>query len=767
MVPTLGWAVGCVAAVLLCGEAGKPQIVVADKGKTTYTIVRAVDAAEPTVYAAADLRAILKRITGAAFPVVPEGKNTNGPRIIVGPCAASRKLLGEQTVDALGPDDFIVKTTGQDLLLVGGQPRGTLYAVYAFLETQGGCRWFNWYGEEFVPSKRTFSVGPLDRRESPAFENRDIYFLHYMDLDTAKLFLVRNRVAGPAAGRCLDAKLGGSPYRHHHPGVHSLYFYVNPDRYFKEHPEWFSLWTGKRAKQQICFTNPQLRRTMTENVLAHIEKKGGSGLFSISAMDRPGEFCQCAKCRALAGREKTPGAPLFDYLVELAAAVQAKYPHALLTTLAYRKDQTEKPPATLPLPDNLVVIFAPIDDNFAAGFQHPSNAATLENLKAWAARTKRLWVWYYTNPYGRQGPLPIGNIGKLARDFRLCKRLGVTGFFPSHGVGISVSHLLADLQTWLLAKVMWDPDQDLQALIADFTEHYYGPAAGPIRRYIALLEEATGAMKTGMVWCAAAPEYRFLTPSVLAKADHLFDAAVAAVGSDPELLLRVRQARMSLDRALIVFWSDLATRMKGKVTKEQVAQRYRATWRETVRQRVTPAFRKRLAGYVDNFLEPRMAMTAPKPLPKPLAGIPKAKVRQVFPDMTTIGGGSELKPDPAAATGICVTRPTQGKLPFTFGYYDAITRRQVHVRVQRHQIVSPAYRLYKVARTTLNERCRVWITWWIGFPLGPFFDVDRPGRQWDIYASLRFEGPTYPHGQKGNVDRVYVDRVVLVQVEAK
>ncbi len=30
---------------------------------------------------------------------------------------------------------------GPDLLLVGGRPRGTLYAVYAFLEETVGVRW--------------------------------------------------------------------------------------------------------------------------------------------------------------------------------------------------------------------------------------------------------------------------------------------------------------------------------------------------------------------------------------------------------------------------------------------------------------------------------------------------------------------------------------------------------------------------------------------------------------------------------------------------
>ena len=54
------------------------------------------------------------------------------------------------------------------------------------------------------------------------------------------------------------------------------------------------------------------------------------------------------------------------------------------------------------------------------------------------------------------------------------------------------------------------------------------------------------------------------------------------------------------------------------------------------------------------------------------------------------------------------------------------------------------------------------LAWNIQVRVSECYDPAHPDREWDIYASLRFEGPTYPHGEKGAVDRVYVDRVVLV-----
>ena len=64
---------------------------------------------------------------------------------------------------------------------------------------------------------------------------------------------------------------------------------------------------------------------------------------------------------------------------------------------------------------------------------------------------------------------------------------------------------------------MWNPNQDLHALVTDFTDHYYGPAAPAIREYLARLETATQAMTTPMPWNASPGQDRFLTPGLLAE----------------------------------------------------------------------------------------------------------------------------------------------------------------------------------------------------------------------------------------------------------
>ena len=758
---------------------------IAKNSVTSYVIIQSEDASKVEVFAADQLSDYLQKITGAHFPIVKEKDALPDARIVVGSGALSRKVLGSERVAQLGVDGFIIQGSGSDILLVGKEPLGTLYAVYSFLERELGCRWLNCYGEEFVPQAKSVLLKEIDRTSAPAFDQRDIYLRYYhKDISLIWPFMVANGVNRPLPAN-LEEKSGSNGLRfvQHSPSCHSLFYYLAPEigrhqlqvlqkeikehPVFKEHPDYFSLISGKRVTtHQLCFSNTGLRKRVTDSVLSRMHRMNGQGMFDLSAMDVPGDFCQCANCQAIVNREGMPGAPLLDYLVELGREVKEKYPEAWLSTLAYRRLQTEKPPRHLVMPDNLIIIFAPIDNNFWASFEHPSNAETLKNLKAWAKKNSKLWVWYYTNPYG-DGTLPIGNLTKIGEDFRLFKRVGVSGFFIQHDAGIPDSHRLADLQTWLVAKLMWDPDQDLEELIRDFTNIYYGAASEEIRQYITLLERGTRSMSTTMIWSPRAQDFGFLTPEFLTTSQAIFDKAESEVSADAVRLLRVRQARMSLDKAALVFWNTLEDGSIGGMTKEGIAHRYTQTYTETARQRMTPPHQEAHLQGLNATLKPLMMVTRPKPLPKHLQGIAPHRIRRILPQVAGYSGDAEIQADPQAAAGICLTKATDGKSPFTFGYHDETTNMvSINRKIEKQAITSPSYQFYKLGRTTLNERCAIWIgSWHIVFPPSPFYDSAKPACQWDIYVSLRFEGPTYFDGMEDKTDRVCVDQVVLVKVD--
>ncbi|MBT7298463.1 MAG: DUF4838 domain-containing protein [Victivallales bacterium] len=774
--------------ILLLGTAVAHALPLAQAKQARAVIVVGEEPTPAEKTAAAELAKYLKQITGADFRIGPGGGDEGLARVLVGPSQAARTVLGSALVDELGPEEFIVRTVGNDLLLVGGRPRGTLYAVYSFLDHDLGCRWTTWYGDESIPHRPTLSVPALNRREAPAMAVRDIVTHPNRNSDRRLLqrFLVRNRCQGPDlrfTGKL--TAVGGTSHRFGFPPkghlVHTLFKWVPPEVHFGDHPEWYSLAGDKRVpKRQLCFTNVGLRTALTKAVLTRIGEADPGGMYSVSAMDWTGAFCDCKPCRALVAREGTPGAPLYDYLAALGPQVAERYPKARISTLAYRKGQSEPPPRTIRLPDNVVIIFAPIDDNFAAPIEDPSNADTLRNLKNWPRATSNLWVWYYPNTYGPA--LPMGNLHRLAKDFRLFKRIGVKGYYIEQDApGVYDSRRLADLQTWLITRLMWNPALDVDALIADYTDHHYGPAAPMIRQYIAALESATGAMQTRMRWKASTGQHRFLTPKLLLGCQRLLDAGRETVADDPRFLTRVEQARMSLDLACILRWDRLAAAGDIPFTKQQLVTRYRDTYTAAVRSRALPKRQDALLKALSDSLKWHAVMKPLKPLPPPLDAIPAQHVRQFTPETAFLYRGvPKIVEDPAAAAGIAVAmKPSLSKpsyapagLPpnvLNMGFYDELTRRQQHAYAGKDDPIKPGdYRLYPIGRTVLSSQCYVWFDWsWeVQFhDVSGLYNPDEAGKQWDVYASIRFEGPAYNPQAPAKQNRFYVDRVVFVAAE--
>ncbi len=134
------------AVLLLFADLGKGAgtsaggLPIAKDGKPAIAIILASDpiAAEPM--AVQELADYLERSTGAKFAVVEEkDARKQGAAIHVGVTWLAR----EHGLDPAtwGPERWAVQRVGDNLILVGGRPRGTLYAVYHFLEEVVGVRW--------------------------------------------------------------------------------------------------------------------------------------------------------------------------------------------------------------------------------------------------------------------------------------------------------------------------------------------------------------------------------------------------------------------------------------------------------------------------------------------------------------------------------------------------------------------------------------------------------------------------------------------------
>lgn len=508
-------------------------------------IIRQPGATQAERRAADDLAQTLHQITGAKYTVREAETAADVPEsaIIVGPGAVARSIFPEVPLNAFGGEQIALHTKGKRLLLAGGRPRGTLYAVYHFLQDQCGVRWWMPWATT-IPRNANLSISALNVKTQPAFESRDTFWYPAFDGDWAA-----HNFSNSQQARLTDAQGGKIVYKGF---VHTFYSLVPPEDHFAAHPEWYSLIGGKRTvdRGQLCLTNPELKKFVVERVKQWLRETPNANIVSISQNDGPG-WCECPNCAALDKREGSHAGSLLAFVNDVAAEVGKTYPHVTIDTLAYQ--YTRKPPLTIRPRPNVVVRLCSVEGYFAAPLDDPSNAAFANDLRAWGKLSRRLYVWDYTTDFAHY-VMPYPNWFVLGPNLRFFADNGVQGVLEE-GAHQSNGAEMAEMRAWVLARLLWNPHQDDQALIREFLRGYYGPAAaGPIWQYLQLMHTAAHGYYLGI---NAPPTAPYLTFDTLNRAEELWQQAETAAASDPEKLWRVRQGHLPVRYVYLVRWTSL------------------------------------------------------------------------------------------------------------------------------------------------------------------------------------------------------------------
>jgi len=502
-------------------------------GKTNYSIVVDPGAIAAEQHAAQELAVFLQQVTGAEFPVKTTADQPAGPLLLVGPGRVAGQIAADVKLEGLAPDGIVIETVGEHLLLAGDRPRGTLYAVYTFLEDAIGCRW--WSSKvSTIPQRPELTVPEQHVRYVPPLEYRETFWADAFDGDWA----ARNKSNGNSER--LEEKHGGK-IRYGGPFfVHTFAELVPPGTYFKDHPEYFSEVNGQRLDgyAQVCVTNEAVKKLIADQVLAHLRKDPHAQIISVSQNDCD-KHCLCPNCKQLEEEEGSPAGPLLHLVNYVAAEVGKQYPNVAIDTLAYQ--YTRKPPRHVkPLP-NVIIRLCSIECDFSRPLTAPCNQKFADDIRGWSKLCQRLYIWDYTTNFAHYIQ-PHPNLRVLGPNVRFFVEHGVRGIFEQGGYN-SLGAEFAELKAWVLAKALWNPQLDDQALVREFVHGYYGPAAAPLLEYIQLIHDEAEAKNTYLT-CFSSARAEFLNLAMLAKAEKLLEQAEAAVRDDPAVLPRVQLARL-------------------------------------------------------------------------------------------------------------------------------------------------------------------------------------------------------------------------------
>lgn len=550
--------VGSICLLVMSGlqqvMGGNPagDLTLAANEKTPYVITLASDHSVQEKYAATELARFLKEVTGVEFPLVTSDERGNGPTIAVG-AGATHQIAPDLDLKGLGQDGLIIQTRGSDLVLTGGPgaTRGSLYAVFTFLEEVVGCHWWTPTASE-IPKCPELVIPKLNNRFIPPFEYRDPYVF---DIFAQPDWAMRNKCNGQRFS--LDVIHGeGISYRGF---VHTFETLVPPKEFFNDHPEWYSEIDGKRVSgAQLCLTNPELLAHCIQRVKSLLQDAPPDTIVSVSQNDTKGN-CQCAKCQEIDKKEGSPAGSLLRFVNAVADGIKDEFPHAAIDTLAYQ--YTRKPPTlTKPRP-NVIIRLCTIECSFSRPLDHAQNGDFARDLEGWTAICKRVYIWDYVTNFCHF-MLPHPNLDVLGANLQFFAKSGVKGVF-AQGAWKSFGGELNPLRSWLLAKLLWNPKADEQRLIKQFMNGYYGAAAPFLLKYVDLLQASIADKDDYFMTMGEPANAPYLTLDLLVKAEELFGKAETAVKDSPDLLQRVELAHASVQYAVLSVWPTLKKEAEG------------------------------------------------------------------------------------------------------------------------------------------------------------------------------------------------------------
>jgi hypothetical protein len=515
-------------------------LTLVQNGRSTYSICLAPEASESEQRGANELQRFVGEMSGAQLSITTDCRSSR-PFVFVGDSAALRRVAPGFDAASFGPEEFLLKTSGRQVIISGGRQRGTMYGVYAFLERLG-CRWFTPEVSR-IPKRTTIQIPALDERQKPAFEYREVYIREAFDKDWA----ARNKTNGNFAG--LDASTGGKV--EYFPFVHSFYSLVQPGKYFQTHPEYFSLIDGARRGDhaQLCLTNPEVLTVAVARVREWIKEHPTASILSVSQNDYSG-WCECDRCRRVEEEEGGQhSGPILRFVNALAAEIEKTNPDKLIDTLAYW--YSENPPAHVRPRPNVRIRLCPIGVCEAHPYEQcPRSAYFLRNLKAWAGITKQLYIWHYNTNFSHY-LAPFPDFDELAADIPLYQRNGVAGIFLEGSYEPGGGGENAELRSYITARLLWNPQTDVRRDLDEFFEGVYGAAAKPMRQYFDLLQREVRLAPRGLGQHMWIYNILDLSPGFLPEARRLFDEALRLADSEATRR-RVEKARLPIEYVELV-----------------------------------------------------------------------------------------------------------------------------------------------------------------------------------------------------------------------
>ena len=674
---------------------------------------------------------------------------------------------------------------GKVVTITAGKNGFILGAIH-YMENICGSYVFSPYEKQFADdAKIKLQFAPVSG--NPDFMLRDLYFLSQLDKGASAI----RRGLNSEGENVIPAEFGGNNFYGSPKFCHTFHLYFPQQKYFKDHPEWFSEINGKRIpykktprhKVQLCLSNSELRDAYFAKLLdfiaadrAKAAKKGIPApiVYDVS-MNDAWNYCTCKECNALAAKygNKQSGVML-DFVNDIARRVGAKYPEIFITTFAYY--YTEEPPVNITAEKNVVIVLCDTLSNMVVPLDHPDNKTFYNKLKNWSKIAEHIRIWDYNINFTVQRELPYNSEDTYKKDLQIFQQYKVKQIFGEHE-SIPMSDA-RDYKIFLKTQLLVNNNQDVEALKKRFADVYFGKAGKLFLSYRELLKKSQEKHHSFIDWVSNPIAYKHLDFDTVYASQKLFDEGEKILADDPARLRRWRSARLALDRASLLLRAELMREyfqkngslkgypldteaIKARIEKQYPIELAKVPEREA--EKLEKNFKAELTRTNGVITEKALIV------PEKFKDLPQEDVFD-FPihKAKTHDPAVEVVDDPESISGqvLCYDRDKLKskkyyKLPLRYGVYSWMTRRTFTSGTLSKDKVKPGYNWYYICTSRITPQSYFFL--FDSWDYQQYFSsmTDTKSR-FDFYVHLKFTGEHFG-GKAGEKNAVYIDRLVLVR----
>lgn len=776
----------CLAGFFFAAEAKTiPDLV--------STVIYPQNASAVERHAAEELATHLNKACGGTIACMEESAMPSGvPAIYVGNTrfAEGRHL----SFAGFSPEEWMIRSFPEGIVVGGGVPRGTLYGAYEFLERFADIAWLDEFYTDIPRKSRILLPESIDLRGKPVFRYRGIYTWHGNDQTRRFLFRSRNReniFFEETLDDALKAAIGHTPVLGSPAPLNTLFYYINewPATGFEE---CYSLdESGKRVRPtgvfgpgQVCFSSPRTQEKFTEQMIAYILQDREKDpihfplLYNLSVNDIK-DICHCAGCQERAIKYGTHSGGMLEFVNAVAQSVTKIYPDVRIQTSAYLVYEAAPEKGIVPLP-NVTVRCSP--SRWGSGFDTmrsltlPRNQKTLDELQKWS-RIGSIQIWNYWVLFGDNPDKNACLINLEAIRDNLLTYFDLGADYVFSECEFPESTTFHAMRVWIGYKLKCDPSLPLARLIKRFMEGYYGAAAphmGAYYDYLVKRQASAPELDTrGVV------ERDYLDAEFFRTVEPLLENALAAVSGDQERTLHILNERVPFDIARVICQPMIP---EFKPDAAEVRKRLFNDWQTFCERYLTGITRGRSLEQMERFFQEyaEKKTGAKYPVPGQLDG--KELYEITFAAFNQLQSmqfyGTRMNHDPEAAGGQAMGVDQSPRIAdhaafhakeFHLGVQDRKNNKSLlFTNIPREQIYQDEkYHLYLVGTVELSPSTLLWMheSWYVQQNLSHFYTPHDPaGNRYQIYVSLKFCGSAYVKDSTSE-NAFWLDRVLLVREE--